>query len=61
MRIKERLQNSSTYHLANDRITSQKPAWYRRNEQHNQSRRAEETFGGLHIKFTKSDQPYPGS
>lgn len=30
------------------------PAWYRRNEQHNQSATAEETFEGFHIKFTKS-------
>lgn len=54
MRINGRLQNSSTYHVANEKITNQTPAWCRRNEQHNQSARAEGTFEGFQIKFTKS-------
>lgn len=55
MRINGRLQNSSMYHVTKDRITNQKPSWYRRNEQRNQSARAEETFESFHIKYTKND------
>lgn len=54
MRISGRLQNSSTYHIANEKIPNQTPAWYKRNERPNQSARAEETFEGFQIKLTKS-------